>query len=52
MRTLDAAEVRKLLSTAQGSRLYEAILIAVTTGMRRGSGCAGQTLTSTGPASP
>jgi integrase len=36
MRTLDAAEVRRLLSAAQGSRLYEVILIAVTTGMRRG----------------
>jgi integrase len=35
MRTLDAAEVRKLLEAAQGSRLYEVILIAVTTGMRR-----------------
>jgi integrase len=36
MRTLDAAEVRRLLGAAEKSRLYEVILIAVTTGMRRG----------------
>lgn len=36
MRTLEAAEVQALLEKARGSRLYEPILLAVTTGLRRG----------------
>lgn len=36
MRTLDRAEVQKLLGAAKNSRLYEPILLAISTGMRRG----------------
>jgi integrase len=36
MRTLDAVEVRRLLEAASETRLHEVILVAVSTGMRRG----------------
>jgi integrase len=36
MRALDADDTRKLLEAVSGSRLYTPILLAVTTGMRRG----------------
>ena len=36
MRTLDATEVQTLLEKAKSTRLYEPILLAIATGMRRG----------------